>query len=156
MKEEYISSSFRQTKKIGRLFAERILKTDNKEKAFFISLSGNLGSGKTVFVQGLAEGLGIKEKALSPTFIIFRKFRINNPGFNFFYHIDAYRLQKGEDLLVLGFKDILSDPKNIIALEWPENVKEIIPSSVLAIKINLVNEKKRKIEIKEIPNHFNV
>lgn len=140
MKTEYITSSSAQTKKLGKKLAEEILKQKPEKKAFVIGLAGELGSGKTTFLQGFAKGLGIKEKILSPTFVIIKRF-------NKFYHIDCYRIKKPKELLDLGFKEIISNPKNIIAVEWADKIKKILPQNTLWLNFEFINEKKRKITI---------
>jgi len=141
MKKENITSSPAETKKLAEKFAKEILKSRSKKKSFVIGLEGKLGGGKTTFIQGFAKGLGIKEKILSPTFVIMKKF-------NNFYHIDCYRVQKPKELLDLGFKEIVSNPKNIIAIEWAEKIKRIMPENTLWIQFEFVDEKTRKITTK--------
>ncbi len=138
MKKENITSSPNQTKKLGEKFAKEILKNKPKKNGFVIGLEGELGGGKTTFIQGFAKGLGIKKKILSPTFVIMKKF-------NNFYHIDCYRIQKSKELLDLGFKEIISNPKNIITVEWADKIKRIMPKHTFWIKFEFVDEKKRKI-----------
>ncbi len=144
MKKENITSSSIQTKKLGEKFAKEILAKKSKKKSFVIGLEGKLGAGKTCFLQGFAKGLGVKEKILSPTFVIYKKFQI--PNSKFLYHIDCYRVQKSKELLDLGFKKIISNPENIIAVEWAEKIKEIMPKHALWIKFKFIDEKTRKIE----------
>jgi len=129
-----ITYSTSQTKE----FAEKLAKNIKKEEPTIICLQGELGSGKTSFVQGFAKGLGIKDKITSPTFVIMKKFKT-------FYHIDCYRLNGPKDLLEIGFKDIISKKGNIICLEWPEVVKEIIPENSIWIKIKNIGKNKRRI-----------
>jgi len=148
MKKENITSGPIQTKKLGEKFAKEILKAKPKKAAFVIGLEGELGGGKTTFLQGFAKGLGIKEKILSPTFVILKKFQLNNltiKQFNNLYHIDCYRIEKSKQLLDLGFEEIISNPKNIIAVEWAEKIRKIMPKHTLWIKFKFVNEKTRKI-----------
>ncbi len=97
--------------------------------ALILSLEGDLGGGKTTFLQGFAKGLGIKEKILSPTFVIMRKSKIKNQKskFNNFYHIDCYRIQKPKEILDLGWKEIIKNPRNIVAVEWAEKISKILP-----------------------------
>ena len=83
---EFITNNPCQTKKLGEKFAERILKEKLKKRAFVIGLKGDLGGGKTTFLQGFAKGLGIKEKILSPTFIILRKFKVKSLKFKVFWY----------------------------------------------------------------------
>ena len=91
MKKENITSSSAQTKKLAEKFAKEIPQKGIKRRAFVIGLEGELGGGKTTFIQGFAKGLGVKEKVLSPTFVIYRKFQIPNSksssAFGFWYLI---------------------------------------------------------------------
>ena len=147
MKKEYIASSSVQTKKIARSLAPLFLKKRSKKHALIIALGGELGSGKTTFLQGFAKGLGIREKILSPTFVIYRKFSIFHFQFSNFYHIDCYRIQKPKELLDLNFKKLISDPQNIIAIEWADKIKKIMPKNSVWIHFKFINEKTRKISI---------
>jgi len=145
MKKENITSSPAQTKKLSEKFVKEILAKKPEKKSFVIGLQGKLGSGKTTFTQGFAKSLGIKKKILSPTFVILKRFKIKNRNF---YHIDCYRIQKSKELLDLGFKGIISNPKNIVAVEWADRIKEIMPKHTLWIQFEFVDEKTRKITIK--------
>lgn len=136
MKKEFITSSSAETKKLGRELGREIIK---KKEAVVIGLIGELGGGKTTFIQGLAKGVGVKEKILSPTFIIFRKFKNKKP----FYHFDCYRV-KEKDLLDLGFKEIISH-KNIVVVEWADKIKKIMPQNTIWINFKFINDKTRKI-----------
>ena len=78
MKKEYITKSSAETKKIGEKTAEEILKRKLQKTAFVIGLKGELGGGKTTFLQGFAKGLMIKEKILSPTFVIIKRYKLKN------------------------------------------------------------------------------
>lgn len=144
-----ITHGSEETKKFAGELAKKILKTPLlKEKgAFAVGLKGDLGGGKTTFVQGFAKGLGIKEKITSPTFNIFKKFRISKPEerFSHFYHFDCYRIENPEEVLPLGFKEIISDPQNIVLMEWAENIKEILPKNTKWITFKSVDESTREI-----------
>ena len=119
--------------------AGEVLRTRTKD-SLVIGLVGDLGGGKTTFLQGFAKGLGIKEKILSPTFIIIRK--IKN-----FYHIDCYRIKKAKELLDLGFRRIISSPGNIVAIEWADRVKSLLPKNYILVKFEFVGSDIRKITI---------
>ncbi len=152
IKKEQLTLNSSQTRKIARIWAEDILKAAPNKKSFIINLEGDLGSGKTTFLQGFARGLGIKEKILSPTFVILKKFKITknkniNQKFKTFYHLDCYRIKKSKEILDLGFKEIISNPQNIIAIEWAERIKKIMPKSTIWIKFKFVNEKIRRFII---------
>lgn len=137
---EFFTSSPSQTKKTGKLLAEEIRKSKPIKKARVFALVGDLGGGKTTFLQGLAQGLEIKEKVLSPTFIIMR--RLQN-----FYHIDCYRIKEPKEILALGFKKLIADSKNIVAVEWADRIRQIMPQNTIWIKFEFIDKGKRKIVI---------
>ena len=111
-----------------------------------ICLSGNLGAGKTTFIQGLATGLGIKKRVISPTFVFIRQYQLDYG--NNFYHLDLYRLDSINDAKSIGLEEILNDKKAIIAIEWPEKILEMLPKDRLEINFSYLNDKQRQIEIK--------
>lgn len=137
-----------QTKELGKSLAKKILKVGPKEEATIFGLKGELGGGKTTFIQGFAQGLGIKEKILSPTFVIMKKFKLKNNNFSHFHHIDAYRLKDPEELLDIGFKNIINNPKNIVVIEWADKIKKILPKTTTWIHFKFINEEKRRIVIR--------
>ncbi len=146
--KKYITNNSEQTKNLGEKLAKEILKKKPKDQAFVIGLEGELGGGKTTFLQGFAKGLGIKEKILSPTFVIVKRFKLKNLStykLTNLYHFDCYRIGKSKELLDLGFKKIVSNAKNIIVIEWADKIKRIMPEDVLWIKFDFVDKKKRKI-----------
>ncbi|TSC59921.1 MAG: UPF0079 ATP-binding protein [Parcubacteria group bacterium LiPW_15] len=124
-----VTKSAAETKELAEKFARKILGGKKKRGARVLALSGELGAGKTTFVQGFFKGLGIKARAVSPTFIIFRRHNIpkNRHGYENVFHMDAYRLSGGKDLAPLGFGEIINDPKNILLVEWAGNIKNSIP-----------------------------
>jgi tRNA threonylcarbamoyladenosine biosynthesis protein TsaE len=160
---EIITDKAEETQKVGEFLADELLKDDFKrKKALVIGLEGELGSGKTTFIQGLAKGFGIKERITSPTFVIIKKYEIRNPDFKSgsrlkhrdtrykiqdmsFYHIDCYRLTKSKDLIDLDFKEIITHPQNIIVIEWAERVKKILPKNTWWIKFEYLDADKRRI-----------
>lgn len=116
IKKKYIISSTKEMKELGTEIAKHILKKPLK-KAFILALEGDLGSGKTTFTQGFAKGLGIKEKVLSPTFVLMKRYKKQKGNL---YHIDCYRVK---DVEGLNFDEIIKDPNNIVVIEWAENAK---------------------------------
>ncbi|MDO8573667.1 MAG: tRNA (adenosine(37)-N6)-threonylcarbamoyltransferase complex ATPase subunit type 1 TsaE, partial [Candidatus Daviesbacteria bacterium] len=122
-----------ETKSIAEEFAK---KTKNK----IFALTGELGAGKTIFVQGFAKGLGIKEKIISPTFVLIRQHKIPNTQ-KILYHIDLYRV---ENISELGLQEILSDPNNIVLIEWAEKLKNL-PKGTIKISIQKGDGNKREI-----------
>ena len=119
--------------------------------ATVIALSGDLGVGKTTLTQQIAKELGITSNVISPTFVIMKTYELNggrNPQAVFarLVHIDAYRLKSHTELLTLGFTELLADPHNLILIEWPEMVAEIIPKNAKHIKLSHKSEEEREIE----------
>jgi tRNA threonylcarbamoyladenosine biosynthesis protein TsaE len=113
------------------------------------ALFGDLGAGKTKFLQGLAEGLGVKETVNSPTFNIMKIYK-RPGGASFFCHVDAYRLSSAKDLTALGLGEYLASPETVTAVEWAEKVEEIFPSGTIKIKIRLLAENEREIMIYDV------
>ena len=119
--------------------------------ATIVALSGDLGAGKTTVTQQIAKELGVTQNVISPTFVIMKTYELNggrNPLADFarFIHIDAYRLKSHTELMTLGFAELLADPQNLILIEWPEMVAEIIPKNAIRIKLSHINENEREIE----------
>lgn len=124
--ENYQSNSEQETK----LIAEKLAK---ETKGHIFALTGQLGAGKTIFVQGFAKGLGIKDKIISPTFVLIRQHKI--PGTTkVLYHIDLYRLENTTNLKELGLEEIWSNPGNYVLIEWAEKIKEL-PKNAIRISI---------------------
>ncbi len=122
--------------------AGRILRMflSHGRRPLILALEGELGSGKTTFIQGLAQALGIKEKVLSPTFVLMKIFSLEKKPFRNFIHLDAYRIEKPKELLRLGFRELIRDPQNLVVIEWADRIKELIPKN--AIWIHLVHKDK--------------
>jgi tRNA threonylcarbamoyladenosine biosynthesis protein TsaE len=151
--EKFVTKSPAETEKLGEKIGRRILREEIKRGAKILALEGCLGGGKTTFLKGFAKGLGVREKILSPTFIIMRKFKIrvhscpNSCKFANFYHIDCYRIEKPREILNLGFKEIIKNPKNIVAIEWADRIRQIIPKEALQIKFKILSKNQRQIMI---------
>jgi tRNA threonylcarbamoyladenosine biosynthesis protein TsaE len=142
-----ITKSFEETQELGRKIAKNLKNTN------ILALHGDLGAGKTTLVQGLAQGLGISQKIISPTFIIVRKYTIEaNKSQKLkaknFYHIDLYRIADENDIKGLGLEEILHDESNVVAIEWPEKAKNILPGKSLHAYLEYLNADERSIEIK--------
>jgi len=152
-KKVFTTNSFKETQKLGRDFA-KVLETGD-----VVCLYGDLGSGKTTFVQGLAERLGIKRRIISPTFIIVRcyelqiqnsKLKSQNYNSKFkslerFYHIDLYRVESKKDLESLGIEEIINNKNNIIVIEWAQNLKSLMPEKRIDLRFSYEKDKVRKI-----------
>ena len=148
MKNIFLTKNSKQTKKLGELLAKEVVKSHPIKEAFVFGLKGDLGGGKTTFLQGFARGLGLKDKITSPTFVILKKFKVGNQKLGYFVHIDCYRIRKVKEILSLGLKEIMSDPKNIVAIEWAEKIKKILPEHTIWIEFDFINKNTRKIVVK--------
>ena len=89
--------------------------------------------------------LGIKENLTSPTFVLIKSYKLQANSYKLLFHIDAYRLKNAEELQKLGWQEMTADPANLIFIEWPENVPDLIAKDVLKIFFEFVDEKTRKI-----------
>jgi tRNA threonylcarbamoyladenosine biosynthesis protein TsaE len=121
-------------------------------QAWITGLSGELGAGKTTFVQAVARALGIAETVTSPTFVIEKIYAIppSKEGappsiFKHLIHIDAYRLESPGELARLGFNEIAADPANLILIEWPERVAELLPPDFKKISFAHIDESTREL-----------
>ncbi|MBI2048534.1 MAG: tRNA (adenosine(37)-N6)-threonylcarbamoyltransferase complex ATPase subunit type 1 TsaE [Parcubacteria group bacterium] len=115
--------------------------------ATVITLSGDLGAGKTTFVQGIARALGIHEPITSPTFVIMKKYPIDVRGYHTLVHIDAYRLKSAAELTVLGWGDVCADAGCIMCVEWPERVREVLPANHTPVVLTYIDEQTRTVAI---------
>lgn len=107
--------------------------------ATLVTLSGDLGAGKTTYTQAIASALGVESAVTSPTFVLQKQYSLPDPSsFAQLIHIDAYRLEGGKELAPLALEHLLSDPKNLIMLEWPEKVADALPRADVAITIHLL------------------
>lgn len=149
---EITTKSAKETSEFGEKVANKLV---DSGKAVIFALMGDLGSGKTTFVQGLARGLGVNTRIISPTFIIMRKYMISpntEHGIQYteFYHIDLYRLESDieKEIKNLGIDDLWSNKENIIAIEWAEKARDFIPQNAVWITFENIGKGKRKIIIK--------
>ena len=114
--------------------------------ATLVTLSGDLGAGKTTFVQALGSVLGVKESITSPTFVLARYYELpEDAAFSRLVHIDAYRLKGGSELQALGFSEAMSDPQTLVLLEWPEMVIDSLPEADVAIRLETLPDHSRSI-----------
>lgn len=132
--KSFITNSAKETMDLGRSFAKEV------KPGSILVFFGNLGSGKTTFIQGLARGLGVKRRIISPTFIIIRHYRLETDR-SFFYHIDLYRTETINDLIGLGLDQILKE-NNIVSIEWGEKLNGLLPDKRIEIKLKNINDKR--------------
>lgn len=113
--------------------------------ATLVTLSGELGAGKTSFSQGVAEALGVEDAVTSPTFVLMKQYALSGKAFAKLIHMDAYRLDGGAALAPLGLSDVLTDPMNLILLEWPEKVADALPPADHSVFLSVIPEGGRHI-----------
>ncbi len=125
----------------------------DKKEAVIVALRGDLGAGKTTFVQALALSLGITDTVQSPTYVLMKTYPIAWRPFRTFVHIDAYRLDTPEEFRTLKPETFLSDPSALVCIEWPERVEGMLPSPDVVISLSSegAGEKERYIELEK--NH---
>lgn len=147
---EFLSKNEGETDRIAQDFVNNLApKTGG---ATIVGLYGDLGTGKTTFMKYLAQAFGLKEAIQSPTFVIMKKYHLTSlasrvdplhnveredtpvPGevaFDSLIHIDAYRIEDPQEMLVLGWEEMVKDPKNLICIEWPERLSKILPQHII-------------------------
>jgi tRNA threonylcarbamoyladenosine biosynthesis protein TsaE len=139
MKNYFISNSPEETEALGASLAKLLKPGDN------ITLSGNLGSGKTLFTKGIARGLKIDnpEYVNSPSFVVIKEYtgRVN------LYHFDLYRLDSLNDIEYIGVRDYL-DGNGVVVIEWSEKMQGLLTAEHLNIDIGIISDTKRRFFLK--------
>ncbi len=131
-----ISHTPEQTKIIGREIGKIAF------QGCVIALCGELGSGKTVFVKGLAEGLEVDSFVTSPTFVLINEYSGRFP----LYHIDVYRLESEEDMYELGYEEYFYG-NGVTAIEWAQKISSLLPQEYLHIEFEYLGETERQISL---------
>jgi tRNA threonylcarbamoyladenosine biosynthesis protein TsaE len=139
------------------LFAHRIKDThfighslgELIDQPMFLAIDGDLGAGKTSFVQGLAKGLGVEVVPRSPTFAIMEEYEGRIP----LLHVDFYRLEE-EDLMPLGLEEQLEEWDGVVAVEWASRFPFVFPTEALFVHIAHVGESMRRLDISYREDHL--
>ena len=135
--KKFLSRSPEETKELGRNLAALL------RPGAVLALYGDLGAGKTCLAQGVARGLGVKDRYISsPSFVLVRQYRGTVP----FYHIDLYRLQPGREVAGLGLEEYL-EGEGVSAIEWAERAEAILPPTALRITIEFIDKTSRRFLI---------
>ena len=142
-KRSFITNSFEETRELGSKIASELTGGE------VICLYGDLGSGKTTFMQGFAKGLGVTKNVISPTFIIMRTYTaaIKNKNIKTLYHLDLYRIQTEQEAIDLGLLDLMGDKETVVAIEWPEKIEGILPDTVYTISFEYLTDAVREITV---------
>jgi tRNA threonylcarbamoyladenosine biosynthesis protein TsaE len=158
--QKHISRSEEETVLLGEEFGKRYLL-----EGAVVTVSGELGAGKTHFIKGVAGSLGIDEREItSPTFTLVNEYEIvdgragstgpsasSGQALRALYHLDCYRFEKAEDLLALGVEDYLYPKHAATIIEWPERIAALIPRSAIGVEIRVISEFERSIFIRNLP-----
>lgn len=126
------TTSANQTIQLGKKIAKTL------KVGQVIGLVGELGAGKTQFVKGLAKGLGLKNNITSPTFVLLRNYESVK-----LVHIDCYRLNNSDELLELGFEELIKD--NIIVIEWADKIRSILPKDTHWVKFKVGKKENQRL-----------
>ncbi len=134
---EWISHSLAQTQRWGEKLAERLEPQD------VLGLVGEIGAGKTTFVQGLAQGLGVPPGAVaSPSFVLVREYRGRIP----LYHADLFRLERLPEAETVGLEDYYDSP-GVTVIEWADRVPGVLPEEFLEIRFEVLNKSSRRLTL---------
>lgn len=109
-------------------------------------LQGDLGSGKTTFVQGVGTAFGLAQPITSPTFIVVSSYTIGT-DIDTLYHVDLYRLDQEKEIETFGLPSLLYEGKNIMIIEWPEKIKKTFGKRVITIEFTHIDTSTRKLAI---------
>ena len=142
---EIITTNAQETEKLGETIGLDLKsgKIKNRVLAFY----GDLGSGKTTFIQGLAKGLGIAKRLLSPTFVFCRQYELEK---GLLYHVDLYRIKEVQEAQGLGLEEMFADRESVTLVEWADRIKEMLPRERMDIALEYMDNEQRKITIKSI------
>lgn len=110
------------------------------DSAAILALHGDLGAGKTTFIQKLAKTLGVTETVTSPTFVIMKSYELLDQAWEELIHIDAYRIEEVDEMRPLGFDTIIYEKGNIVCIEWAEKIAELLPAHTLHLTIEIDGE----------------
>ncbi len=144
MDTKRITKNSEETKRLGSEFAKLLKPGDT------LLMYGDLGAGKTTFVQGLAEGLKISDRILSPTFVLQRIHKISSGKIKTLNHIDLYRLEGKQDIDSLGLNETVEEEQGITIIEWADRLSDFAPKQGYSLHFEYLGGDER--EIKWTPN----
>lgn len=126
----HTSYSPQETRQAGKELLRRLGTTH------IVLLSGELGSGKTVLTQAVAEELGVAETVASPTYVLLKVYELSGQPYRRLVHVDLYRIEYNQDTDELGLTDYLADPESLVMVEWPERILGNWPSDALWVRFD--------------------
>ncbi len=134
---KYHSSCPEDTREVGRRLVRK------NRTGSIICLYGPLAAGKTTLVKGMAEGLGIDEPIVSPSYVLMRDYE----GDGLLFHLDLFRINSGEEFIEAGLEEYLLKEKGFTAIEWAGRIEEILPQERIDVSLELRGEDERDIEV---------
>ena len=126
---------------LSQIAKDVIKNASNKVLLFY----GEMGVGKTTLIKEICKNLGVEDIAHSPTFSLVNEYQTNNN--DTVYHFDFYRIENEEEAYDMGVEDYLYS-NNWCLIEWPENIKNLLPLDAVVVKINLLENDERNIQLK--------
>jgi tRNA threonylcarbamoyladenosine biosynthesis protein TsaE len=139
--DKYISTNSKETKKIASKLAKHLVGGD------LICLYGELGAGKTEFIKGLAESLGVSERVNSPSYSLLNIYKLKEKGFRL-AHFDFYRLDNNLSQPPADLKDYIGEKNYLVVIEWAGRVEKFLPDKRIDVKLNYLEKiNSRKVEI---------
>lgn len=128
--------SAHETEKLGFLLGREIRASSGTGRhACVVTIRGALGAGKTLFAKGIGRGLGVRCTIHSPTFLLMKRYPIKRSCYTNLWHIDCYRIKKSSELGMLGARDIMHDPRNVVVVEWPDRIRKFLPRIAVRMAI---------------------
>jgi tRNA threonylcarbamoyladenosine biosynthesis protein TsaE len=142
MQSSFLSNSEIETFDIARKISKEIKQGD------ILLFEGPLGAGKSIFIRGILNGLGVNEVIPSPTFTIVNEYKISNGKIQDFsiYHFDFYRINNPYELYEIGFEEYIYSG-GISLIEWASKAEELIPDNTINIDIKILSDNEREISI---------
>ncbi len=148
--------SLEQLSQVAQQVVTKIHQSSSQDHATLVTFSGDLGAGKTTLIKEIAKQLGVTDDLQSPTYVIYKKYSLRSAtaeslplkeGDYELIHADMYRLESSGEILKLGWNELLADPQNILLVEWPEKIADVIPPWVVRVILSHRGLDARSIDI---------
>lgn len=130
----------------GEVWGQLEREVTTRTGAVVLGLRGDLGSGKTTFTQALAKAAGVETDLTSPTFVLAKRYPLVGKKFENLIHLDCYRLESPEEILSIGWEEWLVG-NNLLVVEWPEKIEKYLPTDILRMDFEFIDENTRKINL---------
>ena len=141
--KQYTTNSPEQTQRAGCEIIEMLIGQGIR----VVGLYGDLGAGKTQFVKGVAQCLGVEQVVNSPTFLIMKKYPTTHPNISFLYHFDCYRIENTQEMFLFNFNDIIQQNNSLVLIEWADKIKNLLPKNTANIQFEVAGENVRELRV---------